>query len=106
MPKLKPHETRKRAFRSRALYRSHGAQPSSEVDVRIVALCVPLWRHCAERAHSRYGGDRPGGNHMGRDAALYCADDVLAENGITYAKDRRLWANYERHIRRAAQGAR
>lgn len=71
------------------------------IDEQLVAKCVPLWRECAKRANSRYGATKPE-NNRGRSAALHCPDDVLAAHGITFQRDRKLWAAYEAAIRRAA----
>lgn len=90
------------AYRNRALYRSHGPVPGAEVDPEIVAKCVPLWRKCAKRANSRYGGTKPG-NNKGRSAALYSPDDVLREHGIEFLKDPDLYGAYERAVRLAAR---
>ena len=95
--------TGKRAKRNRAVYRHSGIVDTHEIDPEIVAECVPHWKLGAARANSRYGGPKPGGNNKGRNASLYSADDVLKEYGITFDRDPKLWAAYERRIRIAAQ---
>lgn len=71
-----------------------------EIRADIVAECVPLWRACWERATRSKKAD----SQKGRSVPMRSPDSVLASRGITFAKDRKLWASYERAIRRAAQG--
>ena len=97
--------TGQRAYRNRAVYRATDRPETHAIDPKLVAKCVPLWIECAARANSRYGGRAPG-NHKGRSAAMHCPDDVLRANGITFGRDRRLWAAYEAAIRRAASRSR
>ena len=89
------------AYRNRAVFRNYSPVEGIEVDAAIVEACVELWRDCAKRANSRYGGTVKG-NHKGRSAALRSPDDVLREHGILFAKDPKEWAAYERAIRLAA----
>lgn len=90
------------AFRNRALYRTLDHPPADGIDPDIVAECVPLWRACWERAIR--SGEKPGGNQKGRSVPLMSPDETLRFYGITFERDRKLWASYERAIRRAAQG--
>lgn len=87
--------------RNRHAKHRHAGPAELATGAAIVEACVPLWLECAKRANSRYGGEKPG-NHKGRDAALYSVDDRLAEHGITWAKDRREYQNYERAVRTTA----
>ena len=89
------------AFRNRAIYRNYDPMAHEGIDRSIIEECVPLWRECAKRANSRYGGAVKG-NNKGRASALRCPDDILREHGVTFARDRRLWAAYEKQIRLAA----
>ena len=80
------------------------------VDTAIVERCVPLWRHCAERAHSRYGGTKPGGNPTGRSTPLRSVDDELKAHGIEFGTSpydprNRVYRAYVSAVVRAAQGA-
>lgn len=86
-----------------AKYRAAFPVPDG-VDPEIVAKCVPLWRECAKRANSRYGGEKPG-NNKGRSSALYSPDDVLRKHGIEFLRDPERWGAYEKAVRRAAQGS-
>ena len=91
----------RKVYRNRAVYRNADMHPEIATDAELVARCVPLWRECAKRANSRYGGTAPG-KSKGRSAALRCPDDVLREHGVTFARDRREWGAYEKAIRLAA----
>lgn len=99
MPRIKPGQQRKRmAFRNRAIYRNYGPSLDDGLDRGIVEECVPLWRDCSKRAGRTAVGVKHG-NPTGRAHSTPSPDDVLASYGITFDRDPKLWAAYERAVR-------